>query len=36
MAGMIALFALVFWGSRYLNLLLTPVMDIFDWVLIKI
>ena len=36
MAGMIALFALVFWGSRYLNLLLAPVMDLFDWVLIKI
>ena len=36
MAGMIALFALVFWGSRYLNLLLAPVMGIFDWVLIKI
>jgi Zn-dependent protease len=36
MAGMIALFALVFWGSRYLNLLLAPVMGIFDWVLMKI
>ena len=36
MAGMIALFALVFWGSRYLNLLLAPVMGIFDWALMKI
>jgi Zn-dependent protease len=36
MAGMIALFALVFWGGRYVTLLLAPVMGIFDWVLIKI
>jgi Zn-dependent protease len=36
MAGMIALFALVFCGGRYLTLLLAPVMGIFDWVLIKI
>jgi Zn-dependent protease len=36
MAGMIALVALVFFGGRFLSVLLAPVMGIFDWVLIKI
>jgi len=36
MLGLIALMALVYFGGRFLSLLLTPVMGIFDWVLIKI
>jgi Zn-dependent protease len=36
MVGMIALMALVFFGGRFLSLMLAPVMDMFDWVLIKI
>jgi len=34
MLGLIALMALVYFGGRFLSLLLTPVMGIFDWVLI--
>jgi Zn-dependent protease len=36
MVGMIALMALVFFGGKFLSLMLAPVMDMFDWVLIKI
>jgi Zn-dependent protease len=36
MLGLIALMALVYFGGRFLSVLLTPVMGIFDWVLIKI
>jgi len=34
MVGMIALFALVYFGGKYLNLLLSPIMGIFDRVLV--
>jgi Zn-dependent protease len=36
MLGLIALMALVYFGGRFLSVLLAPVMGIFDWVLIKI
>ncbi len=36
MLGLIALMALVYFGGRFLSLLLAPVMGLFDWVLIKI
>lgn len=35
MVGMIALFALVYFGGKYLNVLLSPVMNLFDWVLLR-
>jgi Zn-dependent protease len=34
--GMIALMALVYFCGRFLSVLLTPVMNLFDWMLIKI
>jgi Zn-dependent protease len=36
MLGLIALMALVYFGGRFLSLLLAPVMGFFDWVLIKL
>ena len=36
MLGLIALMALVYFGGRFLSLLLAPVMGLFDWVLIKL
>jgi len=36
MVGLIALMALVYFGGRFLSLLLAPVMGLFDWVLIKL
>ena len=34
--GMIALFALVYFGGKYLNVLLSPVMRLFDQVLVSL
>jgi Zn-dependent protease len=36
MAGMFGLFILVFWGSRFLNMLISPAIGFFNYILLRI
>lgn len=36
MVGMFGLFILVFWGSRFLSMLISPAIGVFDYILLRI
>jgi Zn-dependent protease len=36
MAGMLGLFILVFWGGRFLNMLISPAIGFFNYILLRI
>ena len=36
MVGMFGLFILVFWGGRFLNMLISPAIGFFNYILLRI